>query len=74
MGMGALAASPQLNSASPAWQGRSIGNNKLRMLDFSAFVEQQRDTESYDKHLFVNITNNVSLSDPLLEVNILILY
>merc|ERR1719461_2005341 len=65
MGMGALAASPQLGS--PAWQGRSIGNNKLRLLEFSAYVEQPRDTESYNKHLFVNIGSSTSLSDPMLE-------
>jgi len=65
MGMGALAASPQLGS--PAWQGRSIGNNKLRLLEFSAYVEQPRDTDSYDKHLFVNIGSTTSFSDPMLE-------
>ena len=70
MGMGALAASPQLGS--PAWQGRSIGNNKLRLLEFSAYVEQPRDTDSYDKHLFVNIGSTTSFSDPMLEVGLLL--
>ena len=71
--MGALApsASPQLGTPapSPAWQGRSIGNNKLRLLEFSAYVEQPRDSESYDKHLFVNIGQTTSFSDPMLEVS-----
>ena len=32
--------------AQPAWQGRSIAGPKLRLVDFSAFLEQQRDPES----------------------------
>uniref|UniRef100_A0A8B9Q0A8 TEA domain transcription factor 1 n=1 Tax=Apteryx owenii TaxID=8824 RepID=A0A8B9Q0A8_APTOW len=32
----------------PAWQGRSIGTTKLRLVEFSAFLEQQRDPESAD--------------------------
>ena len=69
MGMGALTGSPQIGSPTPAWQGRSIGNSKLRLLEFSAYVEQPRDSESYDKHLFVNIGSSTSLSDPMLEVD-----
>lgn len=30
----------------PPWQGRSIAGPKLRMVEFSAFLEQQRDPES----------------------------
>ena len=30
----------------PAWQGRSIAGPKLRMVEFSAFLEQQRDPDS----------------------------
>ncbi|CAB1322848.1 unnamed protein product [Coregonus sp. 'balchen'] len=49
----------------PAWQGRSIGTTKLRLVEFSAFLEQQRDPDSY---LFVNIgQTNYSYSDALLE-------
>ncbi|XP_054626403.1 transcriptional enhancer factor TEF-1 isoform X5 [Dunckerocampus dactyliophorus] len=52
----------------PAWQGRSIGTTKLRLVEFSAFLEQQRDPDSYNKHLFVNIgQTNHSYSDALLE-------
>lgn len=52
----------------PAWQGRSIGTSKLRLVEFSAFLEQQRDPNSYNKHLFVHIgQTNHSYSDPLLE-------
>ncbi|XP_036773943.1 transcriptional enhancer factor TEF-1 isoform X9 [Manis pentadactyla] len=32
----------------PAWQGRSIGTTKLRLVEFSAFLEQQRDPDSAD--------------------------
>uniref|UniRef100_A0AAY4D396 TEA domain-containing protein n=1 Tax=Denticeps clupeoides TaxID=299321 RepID=A0AAY4D396_9TELE len=32
----------------PAWQGRSIGTTKLRLVEFSAFLEQQRDPEAAD--------------------------
>ncbi|XP_029437989.1 transcriptional enhancer factor TEF-1 isoform X3 [Rhinatrema bivittatum] len=52
----------------PAWQGRSIGTTKLRLVEFSAFLEQQRDSDSYNKHLFVHIGQaNHSYSDPLIE-------
>ncbi|XP_056269169.1 transcriptional enhancer factor TEF-1 isoform X3 [Pseudoliparis swirei] len=52
----------------PAWQGRSVGTSKLRQVEFSAFLEQQRDPETYNKHLFVHIgQTNHSYSDALLE-------
>ncbi|XP_076466711.1 transcriptional enhancer factor TEF-1-like isoform X2 [Babylonia areolata] len=51
----------------PAWQGRSIAGPKLRMVEFSAFLEQQRDHDSYHKHLFVHIGANATYSDPMLE-------
>ena len=68
MGMSALTGAAQ--PTSPAWQGRSIGTPKLRLVEFSAFVEQQRaeQPETYNKHLFVQIGNSVTYSDPLLEV------
>ena len=52
--------------ASPAWQGRSIATHRLRLVEFSAYVEQQRDPETYNKHLFVHI-GSPTPSDPLLE-------
>ncbi|KAL4622736.1 transcriptional enhancer factor TEF-1-like [Arapaima gigas] len=52
----------------PAWEGRSIGTSKLRLLEFSAFLEQQRDQDSYNKHFFVHIGQaSYSYADPLLE-------
>uniref|UniRef100_A0A673Y0B0 TEA domain family member 1a n=1 Tax=Salmo trutta TaxID=8032 RepID=A0A673Y0B0_SALTR len=35
-------------ATAPAWQGRSIGTTKLRLVEFSAFLEQQRDPDSAD--------------------------
>ncbi len=55
-------------SAAPSWQGRAIATHKLRMLEFSGFVEQQRDAECFNKHLFVHIGGPVSYADPVLEV------
>nr|XP_014344261.1 PREDICTED: transcriptional enhancer factor TEF-4 [Latimeria chalumnae] len=52
----------------PAWQGRSIGTTKLRLVEFSAFMEQQRDPDTYNKHLFVHIgQSNPTHADALLE-------
>ncbi|KAA0723766.1 Transcriptional enhancer factor TEF-1 NTEF-1 [Triplophysa tibetana] len=54
--------------AAPAWQGRSIGTSKLRLVEFSAYLEHQRDPDAYNKHLFVHIgQTNYSYSDALLE-------
>lgn len=36
----------------PAWQGRSIGTSKLRLVEFSAFLEQQRDPDSVSFSFF----------------------
>ena len=66
MGMGALTGATQ--PTTPAWQGRSIATHKLRLVEFSAYVEQQRDPETYNKHLFVHIGGPTSFSDPMLEV------
>ncbi|XP_076445605.1 transcriptional enhancer factor TEF-1-like [Babylonia areolata] len=51
----------------PAWQGRSIAGPKLRMVEFYAFLEHQRDQDSYHKHLFVHIGTTATYSDPMLE-------
>ncbi|XP_062380020.1 transcriptional enhancer factor TEF-1 isoform X5 [Sardina pilchardus] len=54
--------------SAPAWQGRSIGTSKLRLIEFSAFLEHQRDPDAYNKHLFVHISQtNHSHSDGLME-------
>ncbi|XP_004869394.1 transcriptional enhancer factor TEF-3 isoform X2 [Heterocephalus glaber] len=52
----------------PPWQGRSVASSKLWMLEFSAFLEQQQDPATYNKHLFVHIGQaSPSYSDPYLE-------
>ncbi|XP_030053786.1 transcriptional enhancer factor TEF-4 [Microcaecilia unicolor] len=40
----------------PVWQGCSIGTAKLHLLEFSAFMEQQGETNTYNRHLFVHIS------------------
>ena len=62
--------SAAIPSPSPAWLGRSIATSKLRLLEHSAFVDQQREADSYHKHLFVHIGGNYEYSDPSLEVGV----
>ncbi|KAI4876511.1 hypothetical protein NFI96_010520, partial [Prochilodus magdalenae] len=59
---------PPTATAVPVWQDRTIASSKLRMLEYSAFMEVPRDPDTYSKHLFVHIgQTNPSYSDPLLE-------
>nr|XP_005166202.1 transcriptional enhancer factor TEF-5 isoform X5 [Danio rerio] len=59
---------PPVATAVPVWQDRTIASSKLRMLEYSAFMELPQDQDSYSKHLFVHIgQTNPSYSDPLLE-------
>ncbi|XP_052808528.1 transcriptional enhancer factor TEF-1-like isoform X1 [Mya arenaria] len=51
----------------PSWQGRSIAGPKLRLVEFSAYIDQQRDGDQFHKHVFVHIGSNTTYSDPLLE-------
>lgn len=51
----------------PPWEGRAIATHKLRLVEFSAFMEQQREPDTYHKHLFVHIGGSASYTDPLLE-------
>ena len=37
----------------PAWQGRSIAGSKLRLVEFSAFLDQQREPDSVCVCLYV---------------------
>ncbi|CAB0005801.1 unnamed protein product [Nesidiocoris tenuis] len=53
--------------APPPWEGRAIATHKLRLVEFSAFMEQQREPDIYHKHLFVHIGGPASYSDPILE-------
>ncbi|XP_028632920.1 transcriptional enhancer factor TEF-5 [Grammomys surdaster] len=55
-------------SSVPAWQDRTIASSRLRLLEYSAFMEVQRDPDTYSKHLFVHIgQTNPAFSDPPLE-------
>ncbi|CAH1102289.1 unnamed protein product [Psylliodes chrysocephalus] len=61
--VGALQSAPP-----PVWEGRAIATHKLRLVEFSAFMESQNRDEAYQKHLFVHIGGpTLSYSDPLLE-------
>ncbi|XP_046665181.1 protein scalloped isoform X3 [Homalodisca vitripennis] len=65
---GAVVGSSDLQAPPPPpWEGRAIATHKLRLVEFSAFMEQQRDSETYHKHLFVHIGGSASYTDPLLE-------
>ncbi|XP_028812557.1 transcriptional enhancer factor TEF-1-like isoform X2 [Denticeps clupeoides] len=44
-----------VTTVDPSWQSHSIGTTKLRLVEFSALLEQQRDPDSYNKHLFVHM-------------------
>ncbi|XP_033485653.1 transcriptional enhancer factor TEF-5 [Epinephelus lanceolatus] len=58
---------PPPRPAAPVWQDRTIASAKLRLLEYSAFMEIQRDRETY-KHLFVLIgPSNPGYNDPVLE-------
>lgn len=52
----------------PPWEGRAIATHKLRLVEFSAFMEHQREPDTYQKqHLFVHIGGAATYADPLLE-------
>lgn len=54
-------------AASPSWQGRAIATHRLRLIEFSAYVENRREDNNYQQHLFVHIGRPLSYSDPPLE-------
>lgn len=55
-------------AATPAWQGRAIATQRLRLMEFSAYVEQRGGEENnYPRHIFVHIGSPISYSDPPLE-------
>ncbi|XP_059051307.1 protein scalloped isoform X3 [Achroia grisella] len=55
----------------PPWEDRAIATHKLRLVEFSAFVDHQtRDPDAFTtpaQHLFVHIGGTVTYADPLLE-------
>ena len=42
---------PPSATAVPVWQDRTIASSKLRMLEYSAFMEVQRDPDNVSEHL-----------------------
>ncbi|XP_034516489.1 uncharacterized protein LOC100466223 isoform X4 [Ailuropoda melanoleuca] len=59
---------PPAAASVPVWQDRTIASSRLRLLEYSAFMEVQRDPDTYSKHLFVHIgQTNPAFSDPPLE-------
>ena len=87
MGATSLVASGQTGQTAvapvaPSWQGRAIATHKLRLLEFSAYVDQQRNNGGSEaqeaafnsKHLFVHIGGQVSYNDPVLEVRKPLIY
>lgn len=59
---------PEYHSLAPPWEGRSISARKLRLIEFSAFMEDQTGRESQQKvHLFVHIGGDITYADPPLE-------
>lgn len=58
---------PPHGGMTPSWEGRSIATHKLRLVEFSAFMELQQDTDTCNKHLFVHIGGPPTYADPLLE-------
>ena len=39
----------------PPWEGRAIATHKLRLVEFSAFMEQQRDADTVRLCVFLNL-------------------
>ncbi|XP_077493323.1 TEA domain transcription factor 1 homolog scalloped isoform X3 [Amblyomma americanum] len=58
---------PPHGGMTPSWEGRSIATHKLRLVEFSAFMELQQDADTCNKHLFVHIGGPPTYTDPLLE-------
>ncbi|XP_014664188.1 PREDICTED: transcriptional enhancer factor TEF-1-like isoform X2 [Priapulus caudatus] len=57
------------------WEGCCIGTEKIRLVEFSAFMDQQHDSDSYNKHLFVHLGGPSSdFSEPPEAVDIRQIY
>ncbi|KAJ8790745.1 hypothetical protein J1605_021173 [Eschrichtius robustus] len=52
---------PALSSPAPsppAWQAQALGTARLQLVEFSAFVEPPDSADSYQRHLFVHISQH----------------
>ncbi|XP_055093140.1 transcriptional enhancer factor TEF-4 isoform X9 [Symphalangus syndactylus] len=54
----ALSPVPPPAPSPPAWQARALGTARLQLVEFSAFVEPPDAVDSYQRHLFVHISQH----------------
>ena len=54
--------SSMTNEVQPAWQGRSIAGPKIRLVEFSAFLEQQRDADSVGLCFLLSVSENYQVN------------
>ncbi|XP_054529137.1 transcriptional enhancer factor TEF-4 isoform X3 [Pan paniscus] len=54
----ALSPLPPPTPSPPAWQARALGTARLQLVEFSAFVEPPDAVDSYQRHLFVHISQH----------------
>ncbi|XP_032120489.1 transcriptional enhancer factor TEF-4 isoform X7 [Sapajus apella] len=54
----ALSPLPPPAPSPPAWQARALGTARLQLVEFSAFVEPLDAVDSYQRHLFVHISQH----------------
>lgn len=54
----ALSPLPPPAPSPPAWQARALGTARLQLVEFSAFVEPPDAVDSYQRHLFVHISQH----------------
>ncbi|XP_021101715.1 transcriptional enhancer factor TEF-4 isoform X3 [Heterocephalus glaber] len=54
----ALSPLPPPAPSPPAWQSRALGTARLQLVEFSAFVEPPDAVDSYQRHLFVHISQH----------------
>ncbi|XP_035302686.1 transcriptional enhancer factor TEF-4 isoform X2 [Cricetulus griseus] len=52
----ALSPLPPPAPSPPAWQARALGTARLQLVEFSAFVEPPDAVDSFQRHLFVHIS------------------
>ncbi|KAL1768970.1 transcriptional enhancer factor TEF-4 isoform X3 [Sigmodon hispidus] len=52
----ALSPLPPPAPSPPAWQARALGTARLQLVEFSAFVEPPNAVDSFQRHLFVHIS------------------
>ena len=56
-GYGLDAKPPTSNEMTPSWQGRSIAGQKLRLVEFSAYIDQQREGDQVGIIVFILLSH-----------------